>query len=58
MLKYILRRVALSLITLWLLATIVFLMVTLLPSDIARSILGDTADEASVDQVPPGVRAG
>jgi peptide/nickel transport system permease protein len=32
----------------WLLVTIVFLMVTLLPSDIARSILGNTADEAAV----------
>ncbi|MEK7424533.1 MAG: ABC transporter permease, partial [Actinomycetota bacterium] len=48
MLRYILKRVALSLITLWLLVTIVFLMVSLLPSDIARNILGNTAPEASV----------
>lgn len=48
MLRYILKRLALSLLTLWLLVTIVFLMVTLLPSDIARNILGATADEAAV----------
>jgi peptide/nickel transport system permease protein len=48
MLRYILKRLALSLVTLWLLVTIVFLMVRLLPTDIARSILGNTADEAAV----------
>jgi peptide/nickel transport system permease protein len=48
MLRYILKRLALSLITLWLLVTVVFLMVSLLPTDIARSILGNTADEAAV----------
>ncbi len=46
--SYILKRLALSLITLWLLVTIVFVMVTMLPSDIARNILGNTAPEASV----------
>jgi peptide/nickel transport system permease protein len=48
MTRYILKRLALSLLTLWLLVTIVFLMVTLLPSDIARNILGATADETAV----------
>ncbi|MGD9996494.1 MAG: ABC transporter permease [Ilumatobacteraceae bacterium] len=48
MLQYILKRLLLSLVTLWLLVTAVFLMVTLLPTDIARAILGNTADEAAV----------
>ncbi len=48
MARYILKRVALSLITLWLLATLVFLMVKLLPGDPARTIYGNTAPEATV----------
>ena len=49
MLRYILKRFFLSLITLWLLTTIVFLMVKLLPSDPARTLSGNTAPEASVE---------
>jgi peptide/nickel transport system permease protein len=48
MFRYIVKRVLLSLITLWLLTTIVFLMAWALPSDPARAILGHTAPEASV----------
>jgi peptide/nickel transport system permease protein len=49
MLRYILKRLFLSLITLWLLTTIVFLMVKLLPGDPARTLSGNTAPEASVE---------
>jgi peptide/nickel transport system permease protein len=49
MLPYIARRVLLSLITLWLVVTIVFLMVKLLPGDPARSLSGPQAPEASVE---------
>jgi peptide/nickel transport system permease protein len=48
MVRYILKRLFLSLITLWLLATLVFLMVKLLPGDPARTIYGNTAPEATV----------
>ncbi len=48
MLRYISRRVLLSLVTLWLLATIVFLITNVIPTDPARAILGNTAPEASV----------
>jgi len=46
--RYIVKRVLLSIVTLWLLATIVFLMTWALPSDSARLILGAQAPEASV----------
>jgi peptide/nickel transport system permease protein len=49
MLRYIAKRFFLSLITLWLLTTIVFLMVKLLPGDPARSLMGNTAPEAAVE---------
>lgn len=49
MLRYITKRLFLSLITLWLLITIVFLMVKLLPGDPARTLLGNTAPEASAE---------
>jgi ABC-type dipeptide/oligopeptide/nickel transport system permease component len=41
--RFFLRRVFLSLITLWLLATIVFVIVSVLPSDVGRTILGPFA---------------
>jgi len=49
MLRYIAKRLFLSVITLWLVTTIVFLMVKLLPGDPARTLLGNTAPEASVE---------
>jgi peptide/nickel transport system permease protein len=49
MLRYIAKRFFLSLITLWLLTTIIFLMVKLLPGDPARTLLGNTAPEASAE---------
>jgi peptide/nickel transport system permease protein len=47
--RFFLRRVFLSLITLWLLATIVFVIVSVLPSDVGRTILGPFAPQESVD---------
>jgi peptide/nickel transport system permease protein len=49
MTRYFARRLALSLITLWLLATIVFIITNVLPSDVGRTILGPFAPQESVD---------
>ena len=49
MVRFILRRLLLSLITLWLLATIVFVIVNVLPNDVGRTILGPFAPQESVD---------
>ncbi len=46
--RYVVKRVLLSIVTLWVLATIIFLMTWALPSDPARLILGAQAPEASV----------
>ena len=47
--RFILRRLLLSLITLWLLATIVFIIVNVLPNDVGRTILGPFAPQETVD---------
>jgi peptide/nickel transport system permease protein len=47
--RYIARRLLLSLLTLWLLATIVFIIANVLPNDVGRTILGPFAPQASVD---------
>lgn len=49
MLPYILRRLVLALVTLWLLATIVFLVANVLPNDVGRTILGPFAPQETVD---------
>jgi peptide/nickel transport system permease protein len=49
MTRYFARRLALSIITLWLLATIVFVITNVLPSDVGRTILGPFAPQESVD---------
>jgi len=41
--RYLLRRLVSALITLWLLATIVFLVVSVLPGDVGRRVLGPFA---------------
>jgi peptide/nickel transport system permease protein len=51
MTRYIGRRLLLSLVTLWLLATIVFVIANVLPNDIGRTILGPFAPQESVDQL-------
>ena len=47
--RYILRRLLLSLVTLWLLVTIVFAIANILPNDVGRTILGPFAPQESVD---------
>jgi peptide/nickel transport system permease protein len=47
--RYILRRVALSLVTLYLLATMVFIIVNVLPDDPGRRIAGPFAPQEIVD---------
>ena len=49
MARFIARRLLLSLITLWLLATIVFFIANVLPNDVGRTILGPFAPQESVD---------
>jgi peptide/nickel transport system permease protein len=48
MTRFILQRLALAAITLFLLSVIVFAAVNVLPGDVARTILGPTADPQSV----------
>ena len=44
-----LSRTALALLALWLLASIVFVITNMLPSDVGRTILGPFAPQESVD---------
>jgi peptide/nickel transport system permease protein len=47
--RFILRRVLLSIVTLFLLSILVFVAAQVLPGDVARQILGPLADQKSVD---------
>ena len=49
MARFIARRLLLSLVTLWLLITIVFIIANVLPNDVGRTILGPFAPQESVD---------
>jgi len=49
MARFLVRRILLSLITLWLLATIVFVIANVLPNDVGRTILGPFASQETVD---------
>jgi peptide/nickel transport system permease protein len=49
MARFFLRRLGLSLVTLWLLATIVFIIANVLPNDVGRTILGPFAPQESVN---------
>ena len=49
MARFIARRLALSLITIWLLITIVFVIANVLPNNVGRTILGPFAPQESVD---------
>jgi peptide/nickel transport system permease protein len=49
--RFILRRVLLAIVTLFLLSLIVFISAQVLPGDVARNILGPFADQRSVDQL-------
>ena len=46
--RYVLRRLASAVVTLWILATIVFLMVNVLPQNVGRRVLGSFASEEDV----------
>ncbi len=48
MIRFLLKRLALALITLWVLSMIVFAAAQLLPGDVGRAVLGPFADPASV----------
>ncbi len=48
MARFVLRRIALALVTLWLLSVIVFVSVQVLPGNVGRSILGPFADAHAV----------
>jgi peptide/nickel transport system permease protein len=47
--RFLLKRLGLALITLWLLSVIVFVTVQLMPGNVGRNILGGFADQHSVD---------
>jgi peptide/nickel transport system permease protein len=49
MARFVARRLLLSLVTLWLLAAIVFVVANVLPNDVGRTILGPFAPQESVD---------
>src|SRR6187397_373460 len=49
MIRFLIRRIALLFINLFILATIVFLIVNVLPNDVGRTILGPFAPQESVD---------
>jgi peptide/nickel transport system permease protein len=49
--RYLLRRLGSAIITLWLLATIVFVVVSVLPSNVGRQILGPFASQEQVAQL-------
>ena len=49
MTTYVLRRVALAVVQLIIVATIVFLLIRLIPGDPARAVLGDNATEEQVE---------
>lgn len=48
MTRFLLKRLALALVTLWVLSIVVFAAAQLLPGDIGRQVLGPFADEQSV----------
>jgi peptide/nickel transport system permease protein len=51
MARFLLKRLGLALITLWLLSIIVFVGAQILPGNVARRILGPFADQAAVDNL-------
>lgn len=51
MARYVLRRIGLALITLFILSVVVFVVASVLPGSVGRAILGPFADQQSVDQL-------
>lgn len=56
MLRFLLRRLALALVTLWLLSVIIFLASHALPGDVGRRILGPFADARAVATLDHALR--
>lgn len=51
MARYVLRRLGLAIITLFILSVVVFLIASVLPGSVGRAILGPFAEQQSVDQL-------
>jgi len=51
MTRFIVRRVLLGLVTLWLLSVLVFFALSVLPGDVGRRVLGPFASQSAVDQL-------
>src|SRR5436190_15307351 len=51
MARFLAKRFALSVVTLFILSVIVFAAAQLLPGDVGRNVLGPFADQQSVDQL-------
>jgi peptide/nickel transport system permease protein len=51
MARFLLRRLGLALVTLWILSVIIFASAQILPGDVGRAILGPFADQRAVDQL-------
>jgi peptide/nickel transport system permease protein len=51
MTRYVLRRVAFSIVTLWLVVTIVFMINNVFPSDVGRRLAGPFQSQEVVDQI-------
>jgi peptide/nickel transport system permease protein len=49
MARFLLKRLALAIVTLWILSMIVFATAQLLPGDVGRAVLGPFADQGQVD---------
>jgi peptide/nickel transport system permease protein len=49
--RYVARRVMMSIVTLWLIVTIVFVIVSVLPGDVGRQLAGPFAPQETVDQI-------
>ena len=51
MARFLLRRLGLAVVTLWLLSVIIFVAAQILPGDVGRAILGPFADQRAVDSL-------
>ena len=51
MARFVLKRLGLAVVTLFLLSLLVFFLAQQLPGDVGRAILGPLADQASVDRL-------
>jgi len=49
MLRMVLQRILIGLVTLWVVSVLVFIMTSLLPGDVAQIVLGQSATEESLN---------